>query len=461
MGYAIHVKFVTILRREVRGLAKERTRTFAGGIHPAYHKDRTAGQPIELATVPDLLVFPLSQHIGAPCQPLVGVGDRVLMGQKIGESDQPISAPVHASVSGKVVAVENRPNPCGQPVLSVVVENDRKDERIAPFAKPRPWSELTSDEIIGIVREAGIVGLGGAAFPTHYKLSAARNSTLEAVLLNGAECEPYLTCDHRVMLEQAADVVEGLRIILKAVGVVRGYIGVEENKPDAIAALEQAIADDSNIQVVPLAVKYPQGQEMMLVKAILGREIPPGKLPCNVGAMVSNVGTAAAISAAVRSCRPLTERVVTVTGSLVKQPKNLLTRIGTPFQLLLDQCGLTEQPAKVIQGGPMMGITQSTTDVPVVKGVAGVLVLSEAETTPLLPSPCIRCARCIDVCPLRLQPVFLAQFAERGMMDRAEALNVMDCRECGSCSFICPSRRPLLQNIRLAKNEIAARRKKG
>lgn len=437
-----------------------KAKTFLGGIHPAYNKDKTAGQPIEVARVPKVLIFPMNQHIGAPCKPLVQVGDRVLRGQKIGDSDAKISAPIHSSVSGQVIAIENRPHPGGWDSLAVVVENDGKDETVRPFVRPKAIEELTPAEIVQIVREAGIVGLGGAAFPTHFKLVPPPGAKIDAVILNGAECEPYLTCDHRIMLENPEDVVEGLRLILKAVGVEKGFIGVEENKKNAIAALEKACAPYPGLTVVPLEVKYPQGLELQLIKAVLGREVPSGKLPADVGVLVNNVGTAAAVAEAVYTGRPLTERVVTVTGSLIEHPKNVLVRIGTPFRDLLEECGLRRQPGKIIQGGPMMGITQSTTDVPVVKGVSGILVLSEAEAAPLEAGPCIRCGRCVDVCPMFLQPVNLGQFAERGMYEQAEAQHILDCRECGSCAFICPARRPILQNIRLAKSAILAKRRK-
>ncbi len=449
--------FVTI-NSEVKYMAK--AKTFFGGIHPAYNKELTSGAAIETARPPKLVVIPMTQHIGAPCQPLVQVGDRVLMGQKIGDSQAKISAPVHSSVSGRVVAVEERPHPSQYSALSVVIENDFQDEAVPPFAGSRDWQGLSSPEIVQIVREAGIVGLGGAAFPTHFKLVPPTHAKIEAVLLNGAECEPYLTCDHRIMLENAEQVIEGLRILMKVAGVDKGYIGVEENKSDAINALREACQPYAGLEVVPLQVKYPQGLESLLIKAISGKEVPSGKLPLDIGFIVNNVATAAAVAQVIRTGQPLIERVVTVTGSMVENPKNLRARIGTLFSDLLDQCGLKGQPGKVVQGGPMTGVTQFTTEVPVLKGVSGILVLSPEEAKPLEPSPCVRCARCVDVCPMLLQPLHLAQFAERGLYDKAEAYHVLDCRECGACTFICPSRRPLLQNIRLAKGQVMAKRRK-
>lgn len=436
-----------------------KAKTFTGGIHPAYNKERTANLAIVDAAVPKVLVFPLRQHIGAPCQPLVEVGERVLRGQKLADSDARISAPIHSSVSGQVIAIELRPNSSGQESMAVVIENDGLDELAAPIAIGKDIEQLTPEEIVHIVREAGIVGMGGAGFPTHVKLVPPKQAKIEMVILNGAECEPYLTCDHRVMLERADEVVLGLRLMMKAVGVDKGYIGVEVNKPDAIAALQQASAAFPGIGIVPLQVKYPQGAELMLMKAITGRELPSGKLPADIGIIVNNVATAAAVATAVMNGQPLLERVVTVSGSMVERPQNLRVRLGTPFSDLLAECGFKGQPGKVIQGGPMMGITQADMSVPVTKVVSGILALSPAETAPLEAGPCIRCARCVDVCTMRLQPIFLAQFAERGMLDQAEAYHLLDCRECGCCSYVCPARRPLLQNIRLAKSAVLAKKR--
>lgn len=436
-----------------------KVKTFGGGVHPAYNKDRTAHLAIVDAAVPKVLVFPLCQHIGAPCQPLVKVGERVLKGQKLADSEARICAPIHASVSGQVIAIEPRPNSLGEETMAIVIENDGREEQAAPIAVGKTIEQLTSEEIVHIVREAGIVGMGGAGFPTHYKLVPPKETKIEMVILNGAECEPYLTCDHRVMLERADAVVLGLRLLMKAVGVDQGYIGVEVNKTDAIAALRQASAAFPGIEIVPLQVKYPQGAELMLIKAITGRELPSGKLPADIGIIVNNVSTAAAVADAVTTGQPLLERVVTVSGTMVERPQNLRVRLGTPFSDLLAECGLKGQPGKIIQGGPMMGITQSDMSVPVTKVVSGILALAPTETVPFEVGPCIRCARCVDVCTMRLQPIFLSQFAERGMLDQAEAYHLFDCRECGCCSYVCPARRPLLQNIRLAKNAVRAKQR--
>lgn len=435
-----------------------KAKTFNGGIHPAYNKERTEHLPIVDASVPKKLVFPLCQHIGAPCQPLVKVGDRVLKGQKLADSEDRICAPVHASVSGEVTAIEMRPNASGQASMAIVIANDGLDEQAAPLHNGgKGIEQLSAAEIVDIVHEAGIVGMGGAGFPTHVKLVPPKDANIEMVILNGSECEPYLTCDHRVMLETPDEVVLGLRLLMKALGVDRGYIGVETNKLDAIAALQHASSAYTEIEVVPLQVKYPQGSEPQLIKAIAGREVPSGKLPADIGIVVNNVATAAAVAEAVTKGRPLLDRVVTVSGSMLERPQNLRVRIGTPFSDLLAECGLKGQPSKVIQGGPLMGVTQPDVSLPVTKVVSGILALSPAESAPLAAGPCIRCARCVDVCSMRLQPLFLAQYAERGMLEQAEAYHVLDCRECGCCSYICPARRPLLQTIRLAKSAVAAK----
>lgn len=435
-----------------------RAKTFGGGIHPAQNKERTAHLPIVDASVPKELVFPLCQHVGADCQPLVEVGDRVLRGQKLADSEKRICAPVHSSVSGQVTAIEMRPNASGQATMAIVIANDSMDQQAAPLNNMgNDIEHLAAAEIVELVREAGIVGMGGAGFPTHAKLVPPEGKKMEMVILNGAECEPYLTADYRVMLEMPDEVVLGLRLLMKAVSVDRGYIGVEVNKTDAIAALQLASTAYAGIEVVPLQVKYPQGSETQLIKSIAGREVPSGKFPTDIGIVVNNVATAVAVAEAVTEGQPLIDRVVTVSGSMLDRPQNMRVRIGTPFSELLAECGLTGQPGKVIQGGPLMGTTQADVSVPVTKVTSGILALSLAEAAPLEAGPCIRCARCVDACSMRLQPLFLAQYAERGMLEQAEAYHVLDCRECGCCSYICPARRPLLQTIRLAKSAVLAK----
>lgn len=433
-------------------------KSFTGGIHPPYRKEATSALAIERMNPPKIVAIPLKQHIGAVCDPLVAVGDRVLMGQKIGDSSAPISAPVHSSVSGTVKAIEQRPHPNGKNVLSVVIENDFQDEMIALL----PTTELemlSAEQLTERIREAGIVGMGGGGFPTHVKLQPPQGVVLDAVLLNGAECEPYLTTDHRVMLEWSADVVYGLRCLMKAARVDKGYIGVEVNKPDATLALKTAAKEYSNIEVVSLAVKYPQGAEIQLIDACLGRTVPAGKLPLHVGVVVNNVHTAQAVAKSLRTGVPSIERVITVSGKCVERPGNLLVRVGTTFADILADRGLKCEPYKLISGGPMMGLAMYSTDVAVCKCTSGILALSKDETSYKEPGNCVRCAKCVDVCPMRLHPTFIAQYAERGMMERAEEFGAMDCRECGACTYVCPANLPLTQNIRLAKSDIYAKRK--
>jgi len=399
----------------------------------------------------------MQQHIGAPCEPLVKKGDQVGVGQKIGDADAFVSAPVHSSVSGKVVAIEPYPHPLRRQVLSVVIEADKDDQRFEPKG-PNDWFELSPDQIRQKIREAGLVGLGGAAFPTHVKLSPPKGKPIDTVIINGCECEPYLTCDHRLMLEQPGEIVEGARIILKAVKATKAYIGIESNKPDAIALMRKTAEPD--IEVVVLKCKYPQGAEKQLIKAILDREVPSGGLPFDVGVLVQNVGTTRAIRDAVVEDKPLIERVITVTGSGIRYPANLRVRIGTLLSDLIEECGgVMNNPSKVIMGGPMMGLAQFTLDVPVIKGTSGVLVLSHEEAMLEEPKACISCAKCVDGCPAYLLPALLGKYAEKGRFEDCERYGVMDCIECGVCSYICPARRPLVQLIKLAKAEITKRQK--
>lgn len=436
-------------------------KTFKGGIHPPYNKELTKHKPVEKAKLPQRVVIPMSQHVGAPCEPVVKVGDHVKVGQKIGEAKAFVSAPIHSSVSGKVVAIEPRPHASGAHVMSVVIESDGTDEVYEGVKPPKPLEELTPDEIKNLIREAGIVGMGGAGFPTQVKLSPPADKKIDTIIVNGAEFEPYLTADHRLMVERPEDVVLGLRAIMKATGVNRAYIGIEDNKPDAIEAMKEAVKSFSDIEVVPLATKYPQGGEKQLINAVTGREVPSGGLPMDVGVIVDNAGTCAAIANVLKTGMPLIERITTVTGAGVKEPKNLLARIGTPVGELIEQCGgFAGEPGKVIMGGPMMGISQSSLEVPVMKGTSGVLVLQKSEVKTLEPMPCIKCARCVDACPIHLLPTYLGKFAEKGMWDEAEKYHALDCIECGCCAYVCPANIPLTQLIRLAKNRILASKKK-
>ncbi len=432
-----------------------KTATFERGIHPEYHKELASGKSIERAKLPQRIVVPLSQHIGAPTQSDVNIGDEVKKGQVIGVATSFVSSPVHSSVSGKVIAMAPFPNPAGRMVPSVVIESDGKDESVS-FKEDHAYMKMSADEIKAKIKDAGIVGLGGAAFPTNVKLSPPKEKTIDTVIINGAECEPYLTADHRLMVERAKDVVEGLKIIMKSLQVNNGYIGIEENKPDAIEAVKSAISGEANIELYTLEIKYPQGAEKMLIKAIKGREVPTKGLPMDVGVVVQNVGTALAIYEAVRYGKPLIERVVTITGEGIREPRNMMVRIGTLMSDVIEQCGgLVEGAVKVISGGPMMGFAQWTLDVPVVKGTSGILVLSEKESVSSDEyTACIRCGSCIDVCPMGLNPSQLSILSEKGFFDEAKDYNIFDCFECGSCAYVCPAKRPMVQFMRLIKSQV-------
>jgi len=431
------------------------TATFKGGIHPSDKKELAANSPITDAKAPKMIIIPLSQHIGAPCNPVVTIGQEVRKGQVVGEPSAFVSSPVHSSVSGKVVAIGEFPNAMGRMINSVVIENDGKDEWTALKDNP-DYMGLSPEELKEKVKAAGIVGMGGAAFPTSVKLSPPKEKTIDAVLINGAECEPYLTADYRLMLEKPKEVVEGLKVLMKILGVQKGYIGIEDNKPDAIAKMKEAAAGDAGISVITCEVKYPQGAEKMLIKAVLGREVPPRALPMDVGVVCQNVGTALAIFEAARYGKPLIERVVTVTGEGISQPKNLMVRVGTKVGDLIDACGgFSKGVGKVISGGPMMGFALSSLDVAVTKGTSGILVMPEeivAHGEEF--GPCIRCSRCIDICPMGLMPSMLSVLSEKGFYEEAKEYNLFDCFECGSCAFVCPSKRPIVQLVRLAKSMV-------
>ena len=429
--------------------------TFERGIHPGYKKELASGKFINLAKLPARIVVPVSQHIGAPAKPEVNIGDEVKRGQVIGSTTGFVSSPVHSSISGKVIAIADFPTSVGKMVQSIVIEGDGKDESVS-FKETPDYENISADDIRNMIRDAGIVGMGGAAFPTNVKLSPPKEKKINTVIINGAECEPYLTADHRLMVERPKEVVEGLKIIMRSLGVNEGHIGIEENKPDAIEAMKSAVSGESNIKVWPLEIKYPQGAEKMLIKAVKDREVPSKGLPMDVGAVVQNVGTALAVYEAVRFGKPLIERVVTVTGAGIKEPANMMVRIGTLMSDVIEQCGgLVEGAVKVISGGPMMGFAQWTLDVPVVKGTSGILVLREDEYVSSDEySACIRCGSCIDVCPLGLNPSILSIYAENGFFEDAKQNNLFDCFECGSCAFVCPAKRPMVQFIRLAKSQV-------
>jgi electron transport complex protein RnfC len=425
---------------------------FRGGVHPLYSK-LTADQKIKRAKLPSKVILPLHQHVGAPCDPLVDKGEHVKTGQKIADSKAPVSAPVHASVSGVVTDVSPVLTPLGKKVLSVVIESDEKDEWVK--ANGIDPEKSTKEEIIAKVRECGIVGLGGAAFPTHIKLNPPK--PVNTLIINGAECEPYITADHRLMLEEGEKIIEGARLIARVLGVEKTIIAVEDNKPDALKKMREL---GDGMQVVSLPTKYPQGDERHLIKAVLGKEIPAGGLPFDVGVIVQNVGTAKAVRDAVHEGIPLVERVVTVTGDL-RDPQNLLVRIGTPFSQLLEECGRPmEGWMKLIAGGPMMGIAQSE-DVPVIKGTNCVLIFSGEKLREEEEQPCIRCGRCIRACPMGLVPTVLFALARRRMFEMCRDHYITSCDECGCCGYVCPSKIPLVQIIKRGKAAVLQMRKGG
>lgn len=435
--------------------------TFQGGIHPPHQKKSTEHKSVEIAVQPKIVYIPLVQHIGAPSTALVAKGDSVKKGQKIGEATGFVSSPIHSSVSGIVKSIAPRLVPGGQKVMCVEIENDMQDEIYEDLPKYKSLDDMSAAELLEMVKEAGIVGMGGATFPTHVKLAPPPEKKIDVIILNGAECEPYLTADHRLMLEKSEDIVLGLQVLMKILGVSKSYIGIEDNKMDCVEKMSEAVAKDKRIQVVAFQTKYPQGAEKQLIFACTKREVPSGGLPADIGAVVCNVATAAQIALTLRTGMPLVERICTVTGSCVAEPKNLLIKMGTLYSEIVDQCGGLSTPArKIISGGPMMGIAQSTLDVPATKGSSGILCLTEKEVQSPEASNCIRCAQCIAICPAKIQPMYISAFSLKMNFEKAEEYKALDCIECGSCSFVCPASRPLLQSIRVAKREIMANRRK-
>ena len=425
--------------------------TFKGGVNVPEYKELSENAPLKRAMEPEIVMIPLHQHTGAPCEPLVKPGDEVKVGQKIGQSEAFVSAPVHSSVSGKVKSITPMAIPTGLTVNCVVIESDGKNQ-LHESVKPKgSLKELSSKEIIEIIKEAGITGMGGAGFPTYVKLSPPPDKKIDTIIINGAECEPYLTADHKLMLNESEKIVFGLKAIMKAVNVDNGIIAIENNKADAIEILKKASEKENNIKVASLKVKYPQGDEKRLISATLNRKVPSGGLPMDVGAIVCNVSTTKAIADAVLEGKPLYERIVTITGNGIKEPKNLIAQCG----------GFNENsPGKIVMGGPMMGISQFTIDVPVIKGSGGILVLTEEEAKPQPMGPCIKCGKCVEVCPVNLQPLYLSSYSLKDKFDKAEELHALDCVECGACSYICPAKRPLVESIRVAKREIISKRKR-
>lgn len=437
----------------------DRARGFRHGVHPPDRKELTARVPIRRMPFPDEVVLPLRQHAGKPARLLVAPGDHVERGDKIAEADGFISVPIHASGAGTVVDIDWWPHPDGSMAEAVRIRLDRWSAQL-----PRPrlvplWETLSHPEVVRAVQDAGVVGLGGAAFPAHVKLEPPPGTRIEMLLVNGAECEPYLTTDHRTMVEFPRRVWFGVRIMMRALGVPRAVVGVERNKMDAVEALRAAAPADLDVSVLPMTVKYPQGAEKMLIKTVTGREVGSGRLPASAGVVVQNVGTIACLAEVFETGLPLVERVVTVSGRGVARPSNLIVPVGTKLRDVLDFCGgPTEDAAEIVFGGPMMGASIADLDTPVTRGTTGVVVLTAAEVKPRTVMPCIHCGHCLDACPVFLNPSRLGELAQAGRFEEMEAMNLADCMLCGSCSYVCPSAIPLSQMFGLSKASLRRRK---
>ena len=448
-----------LLTRLVRRAAPYGAFGFAHGVHPPESKELTAHLPIRRMPWPDEVVLPLRQHAGKPARVIVRKGQRVERGDVLADADGFISSPVHASASGRVADIDWWPHPDGGMCMAVRLEVERWSAQL-----PRPrvvpdWHGLTHQQVIQAVQDAGVVGLGGAAFPTHVKLAPPKDVTIDTIIVNGAECEPYLTTDHRSMVEYPERVHFGIRIMMHALGVKRCVVGVERNKPDAIEALERTRPRDIDVTILPLTVKYPQGAEKMLIKAVLDREVPSGKLPATVGVVVQNVGSVAMLAEVFETGLPLVERIVTVSGHGVRRPSNLIVPVGTKTRDLLDFCGgLTDDAAEVLFGGPMMGAAIRDLETPVLKGTTGVVVLTKDEVRSRTAMPCIHCGRCLEACPMFLDPSHLGDLARAGRHEEMQAEHLGDCMLCGSCSYVCPSDIPLAQLFAASKAALRRQR---
>lgn len=448
-----------------------------GGIHPPASKTSAADRPIKRVFIPTKVVLPLSQHTGSPAEPIVAVGATVKVGEPIAKPSGHVSAAVHATLSGKVTRMQYAPTRVHSRVLSVTIESQGGEDQDFHPAAPKDVSALSGEKLLEMIRDAGIVGQGGAVFPTHVKLDPPKTKPIDTVILNGTECEPYLTCDHRLMVERPTEILRGLAIIMKILGVKTAIIAIEDNKLSAIYAMERAlekarvqipktkthtgrpggfIRDTDNVKIVVLKTRYPQGAEKQVVRAVLGRVVPAGGLPMDVGCVVQNVATAFSIYEAVYFGKPLIERVVTLGGRCVREPMNVWVRIGTVLEdLIKHHAALAKRPAKIVIGGPMMGLTQYTTDLPVTKGFNGALFFSEADIDRSPESVCIRCGKCLEVCPMQLAPTTLMYRVKKEMFTDAEALGITNCYECGACAYTCPAKIPLLDYMKYGKSKVA------
>ncbi len=431
-------------------------KTFPGGIHPHDYKAFSKDKKIEEMPIPQKIVIPLSQHIGAPSKPIVKIGDEVLAGQKIAEAGGFVSIPMHSSISGKVTKIDKFNHPTGALVQGIEITGDGEDKWI-DLIDDSNFMELAAKDMKDRIAEAGVCGMGGAGFPTHVKLSPPEGKTIDTIILNGVECEPYLTADYRIMLEQADDILLGLKILMKIVDAKNGIVGIEANKPDVIKFFKNLLKNEKNIKVVGLHLKYPQGAEKQLIYATTKRKVPnKGGLPMDVNVVVQNVGTAIAVYEAVRYKKPLVERVITVSGKIVKDPKNIKARIGTFYSDLLEYCSdTTEDIGKVISGGPMMGFAIPSLETPMTKGSSGLLLFNKKEAHREKEDVCLRCGRCVDICPMNLVPSLIAHHVRNDDWDSTEKFGVMDCIKCGSCAYVCPSHIKLIQWIDIGKLKVS------
>lgn len=432
--------------------------TFRGGIHPKGRKDLAKDKATVKMTAPTLLAIPLSQHIGASCESLVKIGDTVKLGQKIADSDAFVSAPIHSPVSGVVKKIDKYPHATLGECMCIVIENDNENTPCEEN-KPLDYTKMSSEEIINAIREFGIVGMGGAAFPTSVKLKIPPEKKVDTILINGAECEPYLTADYRLMLEDANSIVEGAKILMKATNVSNVIIAIEDNKLDAWDKLNSICQNEKGVKAVKVKTKYPQGGEKQLIDAVLKRKVKSGTLPADCGVIVQNVATVSQIYKSFKTGLPLIERIVTISGEGIEEPMNVMAKIGTSYKEICDFAGgVKENTVKVVSGGPMMGFAQYTLDVPVTKGTSGILCLTKEESREYEEKDCIKCGRCVEHCPIKLMPFMITEKASLGEFEESVRYGLKDCIECGSCSFVCPQKRHLVQSIRLAKAKMGGKK---